>query len=189
MSLSLIKLVYFRQFGNVNSIQRLVCRLPCPGGHKKLAKPSYDGFVGWEWFPARFQQPKRAGDLKMKNYAEFVSTDILNVISDICVHLGDGWTIDAHPPFPLFKGYVRLISDAEKNKKFSMYCYVMNGRLNIMGCAFDDIPYLHHSELPGNRYSFLLDKGALQLAKSVIRKVISEKNYLLSIVNKRTYTE
>ncbi|STL62555.1 putative DnaJ-class molecular chaperone [Escherichia coli] len=45
MSLILIKLVCFRRFGNGNSIRRLVCRLPCPDGHKKLAIPSYDGMV------------------------------------------------------------------------------------------------------------------------------------------------
>ena len=101
----------------------------------------------------------------------------MKIINEICAYLADGWIIDIQPKQKLIDGYLHLISGNEKNKNFSLYCYVMNEKLYIKGCVFD--------ELNGETRSIHLDKGALQLANFIRKNVISQKDYLFSIINSR----
>lgn len=101
----------------------------------------------------------------------------MKIINEICTYLADGWVIDIQPKQKLVDGYIHLVSGNEKNKNFSMYCYLMNEKLYINGCVFD--------ELNGAIYNISLNKGALQMAKLIRKNVISQKDYLFSIINSR----
>lgn len=104
-------------------------------------------------------------------------TNTVDIINEICSYLGDSWFINEKPDVELITGYYQLISAVDKNKDFSMYCCVNNGRLHIRGFVFNDVA--------GNNFTPALNKGALKLAKYIRKNVISEKNYLFSIFNNR----
>ncbi len=104
-------------------------------------------------------------------------TNAVNIINEICSYLGDGWFINEKPDMELIDGYCQLISEVDKNKYFSMYCCVNNGRLHIRGFVFNDVA--------GDSFTPALNKGALKLAEYIRKNVISQKYYLFSIVNNR----
>ncbi|ECM3182599.1 hypothetical protein QB94_20615 [Salmonella enterica subsp. enterica serovar Newport] len=104
-------------------------------------------------------------------------TNVVDIINEICSCLGDGWFINEKPDVELITGYYQLISTVDKNKDFSMYCCVNNGRLHIRGFVFNDVS--------GDNFTPALNKGALKLAEYIRKNVISQKNYLFSIFNNR----
>ncbi|EBY0567848.1 hypothetical protein [Escherichia coli] len=99
------------------------------------------------------------------------------VISNICAALGNGWMINPSPKQDLIKGYFQLVSAEKKYEHFSMYCFVMNGMLHIYGCVYD--------ELNGDMAWIPLNKSMPDIVRIIKRKVISQKNRLLSIVSYR----
>ncbi|EDJ2557709.1 hypothetical protein CE665_25785 [Salmonella enterica subsp. enterica serovar Poona] len=104
-------------------------------------------------------------------------TNVFDIINEICSCLGDGWFINEKPDVELITGYYQLISAVDKNKDFSMYCCVNNGRLHIRGFVFNDVS--------GDSFTPALNKGALKLAEYIRKNVISQKYYLFSIFNNR----
>lgn len=104
-------------------------------------------------------------------------TNAVNIINEICSHLGDGWFINEKPDMELIDGYYQLISEVDKNKYFSMCCCINNGRLHIRVFVFNDVV--------GDGFTPALNKGALKLAEYIRKNVISQKHYLFSIVNNR----
>ncbi|EMW0229916.1 hypothetical protein AADY61_004195 [Salmonella enterica] len=104
-------------------------------------------------------------------------TNAVDIINEICSRLGDGWVINEKPDVELITGYYQLISEVDKNKGFSMYCCVNNGRLHISGFVFNDVT--------GDNFTPALNKGALKLAEYIRKNVISQRNYLFSMFNNR----